>query len=302
MIFDDAVRSHSLAQSDLAVVEYIRQHPHDVVHMTSQELGEAAFVSASTVTRLCKKAGFASFNDMKVTLARELADEESYQHVDSDFPQLAGIGAARVVTTISSMEREAIRKTERLLAGVAWEPLLETMESVPEITLVAFGTSRAACSAFVDNLRHVGKRVHALSDLGDAQHWAGTCPRDEFFIFVSYSGEGPHIEAPARVLARRGLRFAAITADHECPLRRMASWHLPLALTGRRHMYNRIAPFQSTNSTAYALDVLFAQLLSRNYQRYAQTISRSLELQDIVVDVDEQGEVTLSGSGARITP
>ena len=295
MVFDDAVRSGTLSQSDLSVVAFIHAHPHEVVGMTSQELGDAAFVSASTVVRLCKKGGFRSFADMKVRLARDLADEECFRRVDSDFPELANASFEQVISTVSSMEREAIRKTERLLAGVCWEPIVEALDRAASISIFASGFSLAACEPFVQNLERIGKRVKFHSEFLVAQHWAAACPRDEFGIIVSYSGEGAHVEGPAGILAKRGIKSLSITSDADCPLRHLTTWHLPLALTERRQMYARVAPFQSTCAESYVLDVLYAMLFSRNYTQNARTIQRSLDMQGITVKLDSEGKVVLEG-------
>lgn len=300
MIFDDAIRSGQLSQSDLAVVSYIREHPHDVAHMTAQELGEAAFVSASTVVRMCKKAGFRSFVDMKVELVRELSDEESFASVDSDFPRLGDANENQITMTISSMEREAIRKTERLLARVDWEPILRALDEASSITIIAAGFSLAAAQVFAENMRRIGKHVTMPKDVWEAGGWAGACPRAEIFIFVSYSGLGTHLEAPLEVLNKRGMKSIAITSDVDCPLRRSATWHLPMALTERRHMYNRTAPFQSSTAEAYVLNTLYAQLFSRNYRKYREIIDGMLKLQGVALSLDSRGEVVLGGTNKML--
>ena len=302
MLFDDAIRSGRLSQGDLSVVAYIKAHPHEVMDMTSQELGDAAFVSASTVVRLCKKAGFKSFADMKVRLARELADEESFRRVDPDFPELSNASFEQVVSTISSMEREAMRKTERLLAGVDWEPILKALDQAAGISIYATGFSLAACEPFVQNLERIGKRVKLHSEFLIAQHWAATCPRDEFAIIVSYSGEGAHVEGPAGIIAKRGLKSLSITASADCPLAHLTTWHLPLALTERRQMFARVAPFQSTCAESYVLDVLFALLFARNFTLNMRTIKRSLDMQGVVVKLEKDGSVTLGGMPSGLAP
>ena len=303
MLFDDVLKSGTLSQGDLAVVNYVKQHPHDVVHMSSRELGEATFVSPSTVVRLCKKAGFGSFANMKVALARELADEESYQAVDSDFPELEHASVDRVLATISSMEREAIRKTERLLAQVDWNSLLQAFEQAPSVTIYAIGSSRTACLGFAENLRRIGKRVTLASEnYALAGQWAGSCPRDELSVLVSYNGQGTHVEHPARVLARRGLKSVSVSSEADDALCRLTTWHLSVALTERRFMNARMAPFQSSVATTYVLDTLFAELFARNYAAYSHVIARALDVQgtSLKLEPDDTVNMVLSAGPDRI--
>lgn len=282
MLFDKALRSGQLSQSDQAIVAYISQHPQDVLHMTSRELAEAAFVSPATISRLCRKAGFESFNDMKVQLAREQADEESYERVDADFPALAGVSAAQVVTRVSSMEREALRKTERLLCGVDWAPIVHALDACGGICVYAMGFSWDACGSFVRNMRRLGRRVTLLEEYSGASQWAAVCGRDELFVLVSYSGSVVFTNDIAQVLRRRGVKSLSVTMEGT-PLSSMTTWTIPLAMTERSQANDRIAHFQSVTSEEFALNVLYAMWFSGNYAGHTRAIAAALGRQGIKV-------------------
>lgn len=282
MIFDDAIRSGSLSQSDLAVVDYIARNPQEVVRMTARELAAAAFVSPSTVVRLCKKAGFKSFGEMKVLLAREQADEESYGRTDADFPELGNASTAQVIERVSSLHREAVRKTERLLTQVRWEPIVAALDAAEEICVCAAGYSLVGCAAFVRDMRRLGRRIMLCEEDYQMREWASACPRGELFVFVSYSGY-TWTSTSSRIVAKRGLSSIAVTQPGS-DLARNATWTIPLALTERIGANDRMSHFQSVESEMYALDTLYALWFSRDYAKHAREIVTILDRQGARID------------------
>ena len=55
-----------------SIAEHILKHPQDVVHKSITELAEVTNSSDTTIFRLCKHLGLQGFQDLKITLAREI--------------------------------------------------------------------------------------------------------------------------------------------------------------------------------------------------------------------------------------
>ena len=49
--------------------------------MSIVELADNVHISKSAVHRFCKKVGFAGFNELKVAIAKELAEESYWSYV-----------------------------------------------------------------------------------------------------------------------------------------------------------------------------------------------------------------------------
>ena len=297
MLFDRAIQSGTLSQSDLAVVDYVSRHPHETLDMTSRELADAAYVSSSTVVRLCKKAGFGSFGGMKVALAQELTNEEAYEQLDADYPQLEGASVAQVIARTSSLKRQAIKRTEQLLAGVNWTPIVDALEACNSISIHGICFSMDAASVFAHDMGRLGKRVTLCEVESHSREWAAACPRDEFSIFVSYTGNS--LADSAYVLMQRGLKSLAITAEGENPLMRLCSWHVPIALVGQRFAADRVAHYQDCAAQSYALDVLYSLYFSRAYTQHHKELSLMLHRQEMAVAHSLDGTVKLVAIGQR---
>ncbi len=298
MRFDAVLRQGRLTTTEQAIVSYLVENPYDATRMSVRELAAATFVSPSAIIRACKRLGFKSFGDLKVELARQTEHASSFERVDADFPALDPDSPARIAATISSLEREGIKRTERLLGEVEWTPIVDAMEGAGGITVSAIGYSNLAAQGFIQNVRRLGYRVTECREVSLADQWIATCPRDEFHIIVSYSGETDDPVGYAKLLRRRGLRTLSITAEGDNTIKRLADWNLPLALTERKFVTSRIGFFQSLAETRYALDTLYSVLFARDWEANVRQLSAGLERQGWHLTVTETGEVVRTQEGA----
>lgn len=64
----------SLRPAEARVAEWILNNPHEIVHMSITELAEKCEVAEATIVRLCKKLGYNGFQEIKISLARDLVE------------------------------------------------------------------------------------------------------------------------------------------------------------------------------------------------------------------------------------
>ena len=296
MIFDAPVKSGSLSQADLAIVEYVNRNPEAVLKMTSRSLAEATFVSPSTVVRLCQKVGFGSFGNMKVALARELSSNESVEAINPDYPQLADASSSQVASRTSSLIRTTIRRTEAILAEMNWAPIVEALAACGGITICAVAFSMDAATPFARDLRRLGIRVTLCEEGSKAREWASTCPRDELFILVSYTGMTDLCINIASITQHRGLKSIAVVAEGTNTLSQMTTWVIPVALMQRRFALDRVANYQTLIAQSYALSVLYSMFFSRDYEKNRQTLKAMLDRQGIQLVQQQDGNMTMASS------
>lgn len=65
-----AVHQAYLSRSEHAVANYVLAHVHTVPSLTTTELAAKTGVSPPTITRFCRKIGYASFEDFRLDLAQ----------------------------------------------------------------------------------------------------------------------------------------------------------------------------------------------------------------------------------------
>ncbi|MGB9663030.1 MAG: MurR/RpiR family transcriptional regulator [Moorellaceae bacterium] len=64
----------SLRSAEARVAEWILTNPQEIMHMSITELAEKCEVAEATIVRLCKKLGYSGFQELKISLARDLVE------------------------------------------------------------------------------------------------------------------------------------------------------------------------------------------------------------------------------------
>lgn len=264
MRFRDLLRDKSLTRTELAIVSYVVRHPEEATHLTVRGLAQASFTSPSAIMRLCKKTGFASFQDFKIELARQVSEEGEFVFSTADYPEFGQASEQQVVRMLGTMKRTAINETTALLQEQDLRPVIDALESTRGVTIVGLGSSFEASSAFSLNLSHLGYQVKRSSDYTDLCVWIRACPESEVLIVCSYSGETPMANV-ARLAAERDLKVISITAETDNTLAATSTWNIRIPEIEGRFNTDRVAAFCSVAETEHVLDVLYAILFSRNY-------------------------------------
>lgn len=116
----------SLRPSEQKVARFIMENPHDIVDMSSMQLGKAAGVSESTVVKCSQSLGFEGFVQLKLALARDLATapppSSAFGEVEPDDKADVVIGkvfhanAMALSDTVKVLDAEQLEKAARLIA------------------------------------------------------------------------------------------------------------------------------------------------------------------------------------------
>ena len=78
------------------------EHKEQAVDMTVGELAKASGTSDATVSRFCRRCGFKGFQNLKLTLAREILEEEHQsQEVTNDI-DMDGSGTSHLKNILAN--------------------------------------------------------------------------------------------------------------------------------------------------------------------------------------------------------
>ncbi len=72
-------RKATASPAERNIIDFIQADPNRVVDMSIRELGEAAYVSPSTIVRLCRKLGCSGYKEFQRSLVFELTALTEHQ-------------------------------------------------------------------------------------------------------------------------------------------------------------------------------------------------------------------------------
>lgn len=274
MPFLVSAKNAKLTKTEEAIVSYIAKNAEGIPRMSLHDLATASFASPASVTRLSRKLGYASYSEMQVSIARELAENGSLVPIDADFPTLDASSTAKLASTLATLEVQSIRATQKLLARVNLNPIVNEIVRRRMLCVLGLGFSNTVIHTFKANMERLGHTVVTETDWSRARTIATSCDVQFLPILISYSGK-TDITDVARMFASRGMRTLSITSEGPNDLSAITTWNLPVARLERDFANNRVAPIASVTATEYVLNLLYLAVFSRARDKNALTLTES---------------------------
>ena len=217
-IFDD------LPSQMQAAARWLISHPLDVALLSMREQARRAGVPAVTMSRVAKRMGFDSFEDLKLLHARLLREPTaSYQ---ARAQQLI----SRQTTNENAFIQEMMQSSEQQLRELGSAGSAQAIERAAEILSRAervYCLGSRACFAVAFVYHYVRSLVGADSILLDAAGGIGAdglraATREDALLTISVSPYTRQTVDGAQFAAERGVKVVAITDGPLSPLARVA--------------------------------------------------------------------------------
>ncbi|GGK41180.1 transcriptional regulator [Deinococcus malanensis] len=242
------------------VAAYVSGHTESVMHMTITELATAALVSEATVTRLCRKLGFAGFHAFKIALASDVAGR------DTQHPDETGLdpGVHLMRQTCLTLENTLQLSNPRALTQVAL-----AIDRAPRVDLTGQGNSGLVAQYFSHRLMRLGITAVAHTDPHIAAVSISTIPSDGVVIGISSSGSTIDTVQHLRLARAQGHYTVALTHRASSPVTRYADTVL---FTAAQEDPITDSVLATLSSQTLMLEFLYTALLSRRPE--AQTMLR----------------------------
>lgn len=188
--FLELQKNHSSTPVEKSIINYIINHPNEVIEMTMEDLARETYTSRSTISRFCKKNGYEGFNSLKMQLAIELnlfLKDEMSSSTSLLFEK--GDNASSIIDNITSQDTYSIIETVRTNPVEHIEKLADKILNCRHV--VFLGVQFSGIIAYDAHLRfsRLGipcKYFNTECDILTYSYFAD--PQDVVIIF-SYSGK-----------------------------------------------------------------------------------------------------------------
>lgn len=256
-------RHSGLTQNERHLRDYILRYPGNVARMNTRELAQASFTSPSAVVRFCQKFGYKGWRDFKADLGPGAMPEAPLP--DCDYPFGADTPADQVTAAVLQLEQEALRRLQAILPPQQVARAVDLLCGAGCIDLCAIGTSGHVSADFAFRLRKFGYRVTVVSDRVDLSYSIQQMDPTHCLLAVSYSGANEQLRISLQAAREHKVPVIAVTARPDSMAGMQADCLLPLPPMESND--DKISTFASAVAEKAVLDVLFAHIFQRNYQR-----------------------------------
>jgi RpiR family transcriptional regulator, carbohydrate utilization regulator len=253
------------------IAEFIREYPHEVVHMSISELAERLSVSEGGIVGFCKALGAKGFQQLKIVLAQESVQPVQLIHEDLE----PGDSAAAVVAKIFSSNVQTLRDTESTLDAQAVEQAVAAIRQAKRIEIYGVGSAASIAEDAYYRMLRIGLNARAVIDPHIQVISATLCDADVATLTISHSGSTHETLTATRLAKEAGARTIAITNFGPSPIRAFSDIVLTTMAKETRF---RTEAMTSRLAQLAIVDALIACLALSDYERSVDTIRRTFDV------------------------
>ncbi|HAM62467.1 MAG: hypothetical protein A2Y20_01555 [Firmicutes bacterium GWF2_51_9] len=272
MIVDRLKNLDNLTTQEEAVVDYILKNPRSLLKMSINDLALASYTSASTVVRLCKKAGTKGYVDFKMVYISEYPElmrlNESLKQVP--FDKTSNIDD--VIHTLPLIFNKTIDYTKSMIDRATIVRVVNQIKGCKYLNIYGDGINFDVANIAAYKFEEVGINAKAYS----STHWQhiarlGMNHIPAFAILLSHTGKNPNILDAAKRLKEHNIPTLAICGKSDRRLSSLCTETLQIMTsTSTLEMSNTLF----TLSTLYVFEVLVMAMYIQNFESVEQVAKK----------------------------
>ncbi len=213
-----------MSKTQQAISRFIIENPEQVVKMSITQLADACGAkSESTVVRYYRQFGLTGYNDLKVSLAAELAENSYYRPYDDI------TGKDNLDTLKQKIFNGAIRVLDANLSLLDTAPLeaaLALLEQAERVFFMGFAISAAMADMACFKFAKLIPSCRAMSDPHVAASALSLPMAGDVVFAISHSGESKDLIIPVEK-AQPLVKVLALTGSEASPLANIADVVIP---------------------------------------------------------------------------
>jgi len=240
----------SLNRAARQAADAILADPERLIRASVSEVAAVARVSDATVVRLARLLGFRGYQDLKISLARDLVSPLASLVEDLQ----AGDAPEAVVRKVFAANVRCLQDTLQVLDAREMERAAALLRRARKILVIGVGTSAPNAQDCANKLFRLGLNCEAETDGHLQVMKAALLGPGDTVLAISHSGSTKDPIETLRVAAGRGAATICITNNSLSPITKVAKVRL---LTASRETMFRSEAMSSRLAQASIVDALF---------------------------------------------
>lgn len=264
-LMDRIKMAASLTPSEEVLQHFIIEHGREILELDERELKKKIYISSSTLYRFCRKLDIKSYDELRLTLAREYIKSEKVPDVNYDFPFRQNDPLSEVSKNIMTIYAESVEWTQRALDQSQLTLAVNLLSRAENIVFFVSNTNAETANRFKAQLRELGRDVTISSSPYNWKLESVNMTERDVLIINSYAGRssGQFGEILSE-LKGRGVPIIMLASTHCKTLLPYAT--STLLICDRESCADKLYSFSSIVSSQYILDLLYVGLYQENYE------------------------------------
>lgn len=199
----------SLTELERGVAKYIIDQPEEVITSTLARVSSECDVSETTVLRVCRRAGFEGFSDMKISIAKDLSTP--IRAIGEDMSEEDDPGT--VFEKVFQSNIQCLTDTIEICDKEAFERAVEMLDVASQILIIGVGPSGVLAQDLYYKLVRLRKSCSFETDSYNQLIKASVMGEDDLLVCISVSGMSSDPIDTLRVARERNVKSICITGN-----------------------------------------------------------------------------------------
>ncbi|MEO2507974.1 MurR/RpiR family transcriptional regulator [Clostridium paraputrificum] len=248
----------NLTKAENKICDYIEEYMNNSIYMTVTEIASNCGVGEATVTRFCRKLGFNSFLEFKMTMAQELKSNPYSSNDDgSDNKPI-----------IKECYDNAIMNIQNSFAKIDYNQIELVTDLIINSNKILFAgigdSSIIAENAFYKFMR-LGFNCSYVNDSHSIMMMISLMTVNDALILVSHGGNTNEIIKAVELAKEKGIRVVAITEKLMSKLARQSDYIINYVSKDAEY---KGATIQSTLPQNFIIELIYMNVINRNIEIY----------------------------------
>ena len=264
-LFTKIKAMNSFTESEQTFIDFIFNHPYDVIQLNLQQLSKTSYVSISTIYRVMEKLEINGLNQLKLQISESLKNNENLKNIDYNYPFQKTNTHYQILTQMIELYDQTLKNTINL---IDLDVLLHTVQALKKANNIYIFPSIGnyfMAESFQQNMLEIGVKVDVIKE-AYYQHWhVQLCNENDIVMLISYAGRTPQIMDIVHDLNKKNIPIILISSTIHTPIDQFARYHL--YFSSYEDSEEKIASFSSRISLQYLLDCIYACYFNRDYEK-----------------------------------
>lgn len=256
---------NSFTESEQTFIDFIYNHPYDVIQLNLQQLSKTSYVSISTIYRVMEKLDINGLNQLKLQISESLKNNENAKEIDYNYPFKKTNTHHQIMSQMLELYDQTLKNTFNLIDLDELLHIVQALKSAKNIYIFPSIGNYFMAESFQQNMLEIGVKVDVIKE-AYYQHWhIQLCKENDIVMLISYAGRTPQIMDLVHELNKKDIPIILISSTIHTPIDQYAKYHL--YFSSYENSEEKIASFSSRISLQYLLDCIYACYFNRDYEK-----------------------------------
>lgn len=212
----------SLSKKERQTAEYMKANQEKLIYSSITELAEAIGTSEATVTRMCTKLDYPSFQALKVSVATELVT--SQEKIHEELTQDASSDA--IIDKIFSSAIQTLSMTQKSLNSLEVRNSIESILECRRLVVIGNGNSASIAMDAQHKFLRIGMNVQVFTDDHMQMIAMVSLTERDVLLAISHSGSSRNVGDAIKLAKEKKATVITITDSGQSPVSKMADIRL----------------------------------------------------------------------------